>query len=161
MALFSKKADPISARSRELNREIAELEAQIKKLSTQPVPEPAPRATRPVPPSAPGSAAVPEAPVFESMPEKPRPMASAHPEDAAHYNEMGVRKYDLVSLLARLRAQFQPPASTNPKLVQLIASGNIHGLRPLRYEKRVARNRFLFVATVLALVVFGIIAMLN
>ena len=161
MSLFGKKADPISARSKALDRGIAELEAKIRKLSTRPEPPaPKPRAMQPA--GFPVATRVPtEEPVFETIPAKPRPMTSAPPEDAAHYNEMGVRKYDLVSLLARLRAQFQSRPANNPKLVQLIASGNIHGLRPLRYEKRVARNRFLLVSLVLSLVVWGIIAMLR
>jgi hypothetical protein len=33
-------------------------------------------------------------------------------------------------------------------------------LRPLRYEKRVARNRFIFLVAVLLLVLWGIIAVI-
>ena len=156
--MFGKKADPISARSKALNREIAELEAKIRKLSAQPEPAPKPRAVQPA--GFPIPAPPAEEPVFETMPAKPRPMTAAQPEDAAHYNEMGVRKYDLVSLLVRIRNQLRGRPVNNPKLIQLIAAGNIHGLRPLRYEKRVARNRFLLVFFALSLVVWGIIAML-
>jgi hypothetical protein len=158
MSLFGKKTDPIAARSKELNREIAELEAKIRKLAVAPATVPRPRAVRPEAISNPPLPA--EEPFFESIPAKPRPMVAARPDDAAHFNEMGVRKYDLVSLLARLRAQFGPRPANNPKLIQLIAAGNIHGLRPLRYEKRVARNRFLLVFGALSLVVWGIIATL-
>jgi hypothetical protein len=156
MSLFGKKADPISARSKALNREIAELEAKIRKLNAEPPPAPKPRAVRPA--DFPAAA---EEPVFESVPAKPGPMPATRPEDTAHFNEMGVRKFDLVSLLAKIRAQFQGRPTNNPKLIQLIAAGNIHGLRPLRYEKRVARNRFILVLTVLVLVVWGIVAMLR
>jgi Tfp pilus assembly major pilin PilA len=159
MALFGKKSDVISARSKALNREIADLEAKIKKLSAQPAPAPKPRETQPAKLQQSKSASI--EPVFETLPSKPRSTTSARTEDAAHFNEMGVRKYDLVSLLARIRGQFQKPPTHNPKLIQLIAAGNIHGLRPLRYEKRVARNRFIFVAAVLALVVWGIVAMIR
>jgi hypothetical protein len=41
----------------------------------------------------------------------------------------------------------------NPKLVNYLAAGSIQGLRPMRYEKRVARNRFLFI-------VLGVLALL-
>ena len=34
--------------------------------------------------------------------------------------------------------------AVNPKLVSYLAAGSIKGLRPLRYEKRIARNRFIF-----------------
>jgi hypothetical protein len=157
MALFGKKSDVISARSKVLNREIADLEAKIKKLSSAPAPK-----TREIRPANLQEAKSASAePVFETLPAKPSSMVSARPEDAAHFNEMGLRKYDLVSLLARIRGQFQRRPTQSPKLIQLIAAGNIHGLRPLRYEKRVARNRFIFVATVLALVVWGIVAMIR
>jgi hypothetical protein len=158
MPLFGKKADPISARSKALNREIADLEAKIRKLNAEPPPTPKPRAVRPA--DFPAASAA-EEPVFESVPKKPGPMPATRPEDAAHFNEMGLRKFDLVSLFAKIQAQFQGKPTQNPKLIQLIASGNIHGLRPLRYEKRVARNRFILVLTVLILVVWGIVAMLR
>ena len=159
MPLFGKKADPISARSKALNREIADLEAKIRKLNAAPAPAPKPRAVRPA--NLPFRGRTAGEPVFESVPPKPPSMIPARADEAAHFNEMGVRKYDLVSLLAKIRGQFQGRPTNNPKLIQLIAAGNIHGLRPLRYEKRVARNRFIFVATVLVLVVWGIVAMIR
>jgi hypothetical protein len=44
--------------------------------------------------------------------------------------------------------------------VNYLAAGSIQGLRPLRYEKRVARNRFLFLVVVLVLVLWGIIVVI-
>ena len=41
-----------------------------------------------------------------------------------------------------------------------LAAGSIQGLRPLRYEKRVARNRFIFLVVVLVLVLWGILAVI-
>src|SRR6185503_12739413 len=76
-----------------------------------------------------------------------------------HYNELGVRKYDLPALWKRVRSHFRGPATTNPKLVNYLAAGSIQGLRPLRYEKRVARNRFLVLVLLLILVMWGIIAL--
>jgi hypothetical protein len=52
------------------------------------------------------------------------------------------------------------PPTTNPKLVNYLAAGSIQGLRPMRYEKRVARNRFLIVVGLVLLVLLGILAML-
>jgi hypothetical protein len=74
-----------------------------------------------------------------------------------HYNELGVRKYDLPALLRRVRDQFRGPSTTNPKLVSYLAAGGIQGLRPMRYEKRVARNRFIVLVAVLFLALLGII----
>jgi hypothetical protein len=41
-----------------------------------------------------------------------------------------------------------------------LAAGNIQGLRPLRYEKRVARNRFVALTMVLVIVLFGLFCFL-
>jgi hypothetical protein len=86
---------------------------------------------------------------------KPRTEADETP---AHYNELGVRKYDLPALIRRLRNHFRGPSTTNPKLVSYLAAGGIQGLRPLRYEKRVARNRFIALVIILFLVLLGIIS---
>ena len=59
-----------------------------------------------------------------------------------------MRKYDLPALLRRIRGWFQGPAASNPKLVSYLAAGGIHGLRPLRYEQRKSRRRFIFLAVV-------------
>jgi hypothetical protein len=84
----------------------------------------------------------------------------AQPETStsAHYNELGVRKYDLTSAWRRLKNQFRGPVTSNPKLVHYLSAGSIQGLRPLRYEKRVARNRVIALAVGLALALWGVIA---
>jgi hypothetical protein len=48
----------------------------------------------------------------------------------------------------------------NPKLVNYLAAGSIQGLRPMRYEKRVARNRVLALVIVILLVLVGLWAIL-
>jgi|ERR1039457_1422149 hypothetical protein len=169
MAWFSKKADPISDRSRELNAEIAALEAQIRELDSQTQrsqesqENPRLRSTalphgaaphRIPEPSAPPST---EEPIFEDVDQdrlKARGEAAVAPE---HFNELGVRKYDLPALLHRLRNHFRGPSTTNPKLVNYLAAGGIQGLRPLRYEKRVARNRFVALVLFLFVILLGII----
>jgi hypothetical protein len=109
------------------------------------------------------SAAAPEAtpaahdPIFEEVDQdrlKARAETGNTPE---HYNDLGVRKYDLPALLRRVRNQFRGPSTTNPKLVSYLAAGGLQGLRPLRYEKRVARNRFVALVLVLFLTLLGII----
>lgn len=78
------------------------------------------------------------------------------PDSPEHYNELGLRKYDLHSAWTRFKSHFRGPVASNPKLVNYLAAGSIQGLRPLRYEKRVARNRFLVFVTVLILALWGL-----
>lgn len=117
------------------------------------------QATPPASPFAAQPAATPgQEPVFE---EDDQSRLKQQPETATpkHYNDLGVRKYDLPALWKRIRSHFSGPATTNPKLVNYLAAGSIQGLRPLRYEKRVARNRFLVLVGLLILVMWGIIAL--
>jgi hypothetical protein len=157
------EADPISERERALNDQISSLEAEIKRLDSQIQHTPTPKlrstaiphshtVTRKVEPAPPK----PEAtePVFEEIrPLKPR----IETEAPDHFNELGVRKYDLPALLQKIRDQFRRPTTNNPRLVNYLAAGGVHGLRPLRYEKRVARNRFVAFTAVLFLLLLGII----
>jgi hypothetical protein len=168
MAWFRKKPDPISDRARSLNDEIARLDAQIKELGAQlkqSHSQPRLRSTAsphrstvnhvaPAPPAPPTRPAT-EEPIFEEVGQnllKARSEAATTPE---HYNELGVRKYDLTALARRIRDHFRGPSTTNPKLVSYLAAGGIQGLRPLRYEKRVARNRFIVTVVLLFLILLG------
>ncbi len=172
MALFKKRPDPISDRARALGEEIAALEEQIKQLDSQlqrPEPQPrlrstalpqgavANRAASATNPASPTAAAAHE-PIFEQL---GADRLSAHTEPAntpEHYNELGVRKYDLPALIRRIVNHFRGPSTTNPKLVSYLAAGGIQGLRPLRYEKRVARNRVIFLVIILFVILFGLFA---
>jgi hypothetical protein len=178
MALFKKKIDPISDRARALSDEIASLEAQIRKLDTQlqqdwqpPAGHENPRlrstalphgaTVHRVPefaaPAVPTAAPAIEEPIFEEV-DLNRLKARGEPEVSPdHFNELGVRKYDLPALLHRLRGQFRSPSTMNPKLVNYLAAGGIQGLRPMRYEKRVARNRFIALVVFLFVILLGII----
>lgn len=188
MGLFKKKSDPISERARLLNNQIAALESEIKKLSTkqgpdeipaasasrgaspfaasgsstqaQSAPQPRLRSTA-LPQNSSGAPAVPPAqePIFEEVGQS-RIQTEAEPSSPAHYNDLGVRKYDLTSAWRRLKNHFRGPVTSNPKLVHYLSAGSIQGLRPLRYEKRVARNRFLFFAVFLVLILWGLIAII-
>jgi hypothetical protein len=168
MALFRRKPDPISDRERDLKNEIARLESQIRELGgelQQDQTQPRLRSTAmphtstaghgtpaPASPPAPGS----QEPIFEEMGRhllEARSEATTTPD---HYNELGVCKYDLPALLRRLREHFRGPSTTNPKLVSYLAAGGIQGLRPLRYEKRVARNRFILFVMFLVLILLGL-----
>jgi len=166
MALFRKKADPISARSKELNAQISALEAEIKALShkiehppSQPSIRPAapPHSSAPAAPVIPKAGSLPRDPVFEKLDYQKARQAPETESPRAHFNDLGVRKYDLPGAFQRLRKLFHGSPAANPKLVSYLAAGSIKGLRPLRYEKRIARNRFLFLSVLFALILWGIL----
>jgi hypothetical protein len=168
MGPAKKKPDPISDRSRALNDQIAALEAQIKKLDAQIQRAPTPRlrstaiphgatvARTPEPPPPPPPATAHE-PVFEEIKPLSDTVETAAPDQ---FNELGVRKYDLPGLFSRIRNHFRRPTTSNPRLVTYLAAGGVQGLRPMRYEKRVARNRFLVFVIVLVLVLLGLFSVL-
>lgn len=170
MAWFHKRPDPITERARALNDEIARLESQIQELDAQlqrDQGQPRLRSTalphgatlsHAMPPASqpPLHPLAPQEPVFEELGRgdllDERSEAATTPE---HYNELGIRKYDLPALWRRMRDHFRGPSTTNPRLVSYLAAGGIQGLRPLRYEKRVARNRFIFFVVILFLALLG------
>ena len=186
MGLFKKKRDPIAERAESINRQIAALEAQIQGLANRremapstPSPRPAPplasaaaveypgprprlrstakphAQTAPAAPAAPASR--PQDPIFEEV-DHERLQAQQEQATSGQFDALGVRKYDLTAVWHRMKSHFRGPATTNPKLVSYLAAGSIQGLRPMRYEKRVARNRFIFFVVLLALVMWGLIA---
>jgi hypothetical protein len=165
MAWFKKKADPISERSRVLNAEIAALENKIKKYESQ-IPSPPPvhgahvRSTALPRASKPAAPATPTAPIFVKV-DTHQLMKPAEPATQPHFNEMGVRKFDLPALIRKVRGLFHGPTASNPRLVSYLAAGGIQGMRPLRREKRVARNRTIALALILLLVLLGILAVLR
>ena len=54
-----------------------------------------------------------------------------------------------------------PDDEQSASLVNYLAAGGVHGLRPMRYEKRVARNRFILLVVVLFLILLGVISVLD
>jgi hypothetical protein len=162
----AKQADPISERARALNDQIASLESEIKKLDTQLQRTTTPRfrstaiphgetVSRKIENPPPAPKPVSHEPVFEEVNAKSF-QPEADPRD--RYNELGVRKYDLPALWHRLCNHFRRPTTNNPRLVNYLAAGGVHGLRPMRYEKRVARNRFILLVVVLFLILLGVIS---
>jgi len=164
--MAQKKPDPIDDRARALGDEIAALEAEIKRLGSQLARTPSPKfrstATPPganIPRAPEKPAAAPPAktePVFEEFKRGPLTPGSDH-ETPEIYNELGVRRYDLPALWNRLRNHFRGPTTSNPRLVNYLAAGGVQGLRPLRYEKRVARNRVLALAAIFFAILLGIL----
>jgi hypothetical protein len=166
--MLQKKPDPLNDKARALNNEIAALEAEIKKLDTQLTRPSGPRfrsttlpqgatIARPVEKPVPAAAPPKAEPVFEDI--KRSPLAKGEDQTPEIFNELGVRRYDLPALWNRLRNHFHGPTTSNTRLVNYLAAGGVQGLRPLRYEKRVARNRVITMAGIFFLVLVGILAL--
>ena len=161
MSWFKKKPDPISDRAQELNHEIARLESKIQALDSKLHRNSSgPRLRSTVLPhdAVPAAPKKPEPPpVHEPIFETVKPVVNIPPEADTpdHYNELGVRKYDFNAMMKRLRNHFRGPSASNPRLVSYLASGGIQGLQPLRYERRVARNRFIAFVIFLLLILIG------
>jgi hypothetical protein len=161
MGLFKKRHDPLAERERELNARIAMLQGQIKHLNERIQEEqaqPKLRSTalphaQPVPPNGAGA----EEATFEEVNHHGVHHPSESGSTPSHYTELGVRKYDLGATWRRWLNYLRGSPTPNPKLVNYLAAGSIHGLRPLRYEKRVARNRFLALCAFFVVVLWGLI----
>ncbi len=165
MALFQRQADPISERERALEREMRALEDQIAALSdeakeTEQLPRVRstvrPRQLPARNPFASGQEVVFE-PVDNEVITDPEPLDV----ESAHYNENGVKKLDLVQVWSRLQGYLKRSPGSQSKFVNYLAAGSIQGIRPLRYERRIARNRFLVMFGVLVLVLFSVFTMLQ
>lgn len=145
-----------------MNRRIAELEAEISKLNQTITPDAARPAAPPKgetrsTPAAPSSRPAPaQDPVFERMPA--RPAEGRRPEPAGQAAvDMGLKRPVWSQLWKRVKGRWVDPPPANEKLVSYLAAGGIQGLRPLRYERRVARNRLIFVCVVLGLLLWGLL----
>lgn len=162
MAFFRKKADPITDRARALTSEIAALEAQIREYETTLDQDTETSDTHGAGTDQPGvsprqHAATRRELKLESIgPRQLTPDVELE-HDVVHVNELGVQKYDLPALIAKARSFFRAPTTSNPKLVSYLAAGGIQGMRPLRYEKRVARNRFIAFALILLVLLVGLL----
>ncbi len=164
MGLFRKRKDPIRDHARQIEAEIAALQGEIQALSQDIDEEPKhPRYRSSAnPPSAASSqtarTTAPAEPYFENVDHERIKSAADPGTTPGHFNELGVRKYDLPALIRRFINLFRAAPPSNPKLVNYLAAGSIQGLRPLRYEKRVARNRFIGLVVLLLLILWGILA---
>lgn len=180
MGWFKRKADPLQTRARDLNAQIAELEARIQRLSSHlPPPQSSPGPVTPISARTKAAAAAPSAgasPRAERDPSPSRPAAAVAmprpaprpsvvaPEPAAHpelYNELGVRKFDLAGAWRRWMSWWRPPPPSNPHLVKYLAYGGLREPVALRFEKRVARNRFLMLVGAFLVVLWFLLALLR
>lgn len=146
MGWFTKPKDPIEARQAELDREIAEIQKKIADLSTRPLPPP----TRSIP-SVPRGTAVEPAPL-RPVP-APRPPGGDIVSDAP---QIPPGRFNLVEAWHRFVERFAGRSRSASGLVTLMAAGSVHGLRPLRYERKIARRRFLLSLGLLLMVLYGI-----
>ncbi len=156
MGLFKKKTDPISDRARQLKSEISSLEAQIRQLTEhleQQKTQPRLRST-----AMPHSPPLPQTrdPIFEKVEHVGYTQQDQDPASQVIDNT-GKKQFILTRIFRRSVNWFRTPPPANPKLLNLLAAGNIQGLRPLRYEKRVERNRFIFLVAIFLLMLWGII----
>jgi hypothetical protein len=159
---FRKRPDPISESERQLSAKLAALEDELRQLNHRLSSPPA--SSREANPSARTFPAVPGAvptasrePKFEAVNRRGVQASLDRESTPAHYNDLGVRKYDPVGTLRKWLAQLRGTPTANPKLVNYLAAGSIHGLRPLRYEKRIARNRFLALSAFFLAILWGLI----
>lgn len=162
MGWLKKKPDPLEDKSKALKDQIASVESQIRELQERIQYKDShphirstarPKAPTIVKPAAPASTE----PIFEPVDKLPlKTEVNTTPE---HYNDLGVRKYDLPNAWARIKRLWQRPTTSNPKLVSYLAAGSIKGLRPLRYEKRVARNRFILLTFFFILILLGVLSL--
>ena len=147
MALFSRKDDLMTRREKALHADLARLELEVRRLATE-TPKPAPM-TRPGEPSA----GKPFAP--------PLPPLSARSDSRAippgHFNDRGLRKFDLLAFWNDVKNHLSGPTGNNPAMVRMLAAGSLHGLRPLRRERRVARARFVFLFLTLLAILWGLV----
>ena len=135
MGLFQRNKDPLKKRAKSVQNKLNELQAKIQELDEVPAQEPSKlhdlNQNNP------------------SLPRRPSAMEKDQPLDTS------VQRPE--KLWNRIIKNFRkPPVSTNPNMVNFLAAGSIQGLRPLRYERRVARNRFLAFTTVLVLILIGL-----
>jgi vacuolar-type H+-ATPase subunit I/STV1 len=151
MAIFRKKNnDPISERLKQLNAEIANIDARIKELKefkSKPTSLSQTKQTNTL---------EEHLTIIDEKPEiKPKEEVQLTPE---HFNEFGVKKFDL---LGKLTKQTQPQDLDEKKILtrKLIAS-SLQGPPTLRRERRIKRNRLILYTIIIALFLYGFIALL-
>ena len=183
---ISERAQALNEQIAQLEQQIAELSGQMQEGSVPETEATVPTPVLPSPPASPvtqqprlRSTALPRSqgvvvhgapstpappppsePVFEELPGNPFKNGVEAPEPSEPQPELGVRKSGAGEFLRRIASHFKGPPTNNPKLVNYLAAGSIQGLRPLRYEKRVARNRVIALVILLVLILWGIVSVI-
>lgn len=163
MGLFGRKPDPLSDHERQLQVRLKELEAQIATLNSQIEEEQSqPRLRSTTQPHGAGAAppnpnlAVREEAAFEAVSHQRVTNPFSNTSGAPPREQLGVRSRRIRGRILAWWQQLKGSQARNPTLVRYLAAGNVQGLRPLRYEKRVARNRFLVLLALFILVIYGL-----
>jgi hypothetical protein len=164
MSLFARKLDPIESQRLRLEAELRALEKKAQALRegrARPTPRPSElRATPSTPTPQTRHAAQAELPRLRSplaaAPEPPG-VTPRTPAPLNTYSENGVRRLDMPSLWRRFTRYFHGPNTTSPRIVTMLATGTLHGPRPLRIERKIARRRSLALFFVLVVVLGGIL----
>lgn len=162
MGWLRKPKDPMAARQAELDREIQVIQRRISDLAARPLPQPVPQPPRATQwpdggamASSDRSSAPSPAPYLAPQP-APAPLSVPLQRAAASGPGAPADRFNLVEAWQRWvhRLGFQPRRPSG--LVHLMAAGSVHGLRPLRYERKIARRRFLLSLGLLLLILYGI-----
>ena len=163
MGFLGRKRTPIDEHERQLQARLHDLESQIAALNAQIQQEQAQPKLRSTAqphasPAAPHAGGPAGEPAFEQVNHQ-RVTNPFQPEGgfAPTRDDLGVRSYNPLSIIRRWWRQLRGSQASNPTLVRYLAAGNVQGLRPLRYEKRVARNRFLVLLALFLLVIYGLL----
>jgi hypothetical protein len=126
-------------------------------LSTEPLDVPV--MPVPLPPTPPLSLQTIPVPATSPIVQKSLTTPAITPvRDDPHYNDLGERKFDVKAWWSSLQSQLRrtPYGPANPEMVKYLATGSVQGLRPLRYERRVARNRTIALVAVLVVILYGL-----
>lgn len=167
-----RKPDPVGERGKQLSAEIKQLESQIAALQNRM--QGGTEQTHPpgaTPPSPQGKPANPFKANAPSNPPDSRPELVLEPVDLKSLQAVDqpgrppfrpgkqIHAEGRVSFLHKVARFFRGPTSDNPQLIRYMAAGNIHGLKPLRYERRVQRNRLVLWVVILAVILIGLFKM--
>ncbi|MCX6910645.1 MAG: hypothetical protein NTY01_21750 [Verrucomicrobia bacterium] len=151
MAWFGKRQSVLDRRLREIDKELDNLDAQVRRLQRAPGKASAFKPASTVYPSnrpPPAEAAQPAAlPAVQPPPSqssvsfgtpRQRELWSRHAQEEEDVSSNGEQHGWWQSL-------FRPrPRPLDPKLVSYLSTGSFKTVRPLRYERRMARYRFAF-----------------
>ena len=159
-------ADPVKKRERALKKQLRGIKNQIDALDEEsrktkqlPLVRSTVRPGKSIPPQNPFSSG--QEWTLESEAGESSQARESLEVASPHYNEHGVKKLDAVHLWRRLRNCFRRTPSSRSKFVDYLAAGSIQGIRPLRYERRIARNRFLALFVLLLALLFSILILLQ
>ncbi len=157
MKFFKKKPDdPLKERLNDLQAEIAQIDARIRKLKEKGVNQN----------EVPSNQDKPKPNIPEDLTGQFKPIYNKQkinqpntPVTAEHINEFGVQKIDLLEKLNR-HINLTQDQDEKAKLAQRLIMSNLQGRPVLRRERRIQRNRFIIFTIIIAIFLFGILALI-